>query len=48
MNRIRVAARAEPGGIAAVLSEMRQGGRFADLRQQFNNALETGRGVMAA
>jgi hypothetical protein len=48
MNRIRVAARAEPGGIAAVLSEMRQGGRFADLRQQFNKALETGRGVMAA
>jgi hypothetical protein len=48
MNRIRAAARAEPGGIAAVLSEMRQGGRFADLRQQFNNALETERGVMAA
>jgi hypothetical protein len=47
MNRIRVAARAEPGGIAAVLSEMRQGGRFADLRQQFNNALETERGVAA-
>jgi hypothetical protein len=48
MNRIRAAARAEPGGIAAVLSEMHQGGRFADLRQQFNNALETERGVMTA
>jgi len=48
MNRIRAAARAEPGGIAAVLTEMRAGGRFADLRQQFNNALETERGVMAA
>jgi hypothetical protein len=48
MNRIRAAARAEPGGIAAVLSEMRAGGRFADLRQQFNNALETERGVAAA
>ena len=48
MNRIRAAARTEPGGIAAVLSEMRQGGRFADLRQQFNSALETERGVMAA
>jgi hypothetical protein len=48
MNRIRAAAHAEPGGIAAVLSEMRQGGRFADLRQQFNNALETERGVAAA
>ena len=48
MNRIRAAARAEPGGMAAVLSEMRAGGRFADLRQQFNNALETERGVTAA
>jgi hypothetical protein len=27
---------------------MRVGGRFADLRQQFNNALETERGVTAA
>ena len=48
MNRIRAAARAEPGGIAAVLTEMRTGGRFADLRQQFNNALATERGVTAA
>ena len=48
MNRIREAARSEPGGMAAVLSEMRVGGRFADLRQQFNNALETERGVTAA
>jgi hypothetical protein len=48
MNRIRAAARAEPGGIAAVLTEMRAGGRFADLRQQFNNALATERGVMTA
>jgi hypothetical protein len=48
MNRIRAAARAEPGGMAAVLSEMRAGGRFADLRKQFNTALETERGVVAA
>jgi hypothetical protein len=48
MNRIRTAARAEPGGMAAVLFEMRAGGRFADLRQQFNNALETELGVAAA
>ena len=27
---------------------MREGGRFADLRQQFNNALEIERGVTAA
>jgi hypothetical protein len=48
MNRVRAAARAEPGGLAAVLTEMRAGGRYADLRQQFNNVLETERGVMAA
>jgi hypothetical protein len=48
MNRIREAARSEPGGMAAVLSEMRVGGRFADLRQQFDNALETERGVTVA
>jgi len=48
MNRIRAAARAEPGGIAAVLAEMRAGGRFADLRQQFNNAFATERVVAAS
>jgi hypothetical protein len=48
MSRIGEAARAEPGGIAGVLSEMREGGRFADLRHQFNNALHTERGVAAA
>ena len=44
MNRIQSAARADPQGISGVLSEMREGGRFQDLRQQFNNALkdETG------
>jgi hypothetical protein len=48
MNRIRDAARSEPGGMAAVLSEMREGGRFADLRQQFNAALADERGVAQA
>jgi len=48
MNRIRDAARSEPGGMAAVLSEMREGGRFADLRQQFNNALANEKGVAQA
>ena len=48
MARIHEASRTEPGGMAAVLSEMRQGGRFFDLRQQFNNALETERGVAGA
>jgi len=48
LNRIREAAKNEPGGMASVLSEMREGGRFADLRTQFNNALETGRGFASA
>ena len=44
MNRIQAAARSDPAGISGVLSEMRDGGRYQDLRQQFNNALkdETG------
>ena len=48
MNRIREAAKAEPGGMASVLAEMKEGGRFADLRGQFNNALLDDRGVTAA
>ena len=36
MSRIREAARNNPGGMEGVLSEMRPGGRFADLRTQFN------------
>lgn len=48
MNRIREAAKTEPGGMAAVLGEMKEGGRFADLRGQFNNALFDERGVTAA
>jgi len=48
LNRIREAAKNEPGGMASVLSEMREGGRFADLRTQFNNALETERGFASA
>ena len=48
MNRIRDAARSEPGGMTAVLSEMRDGGRFADLRQQFNVALADEKGFAQA
>ena len=48
MNRIQAAARSDPGGMAAVLSEMREGGRFADLRQQFNNALTDEKGFVRA
>ena len=48
MSRIREAARNNPGGMEGVLSEMRPGGRFADLRTQFNSALEHDRGFAAA
>jgi len=48
MRRFREAARSEPGGLPAVLSEMREAGRFADLRQQFNGALESDHGLASA
>lgn len=48
LNRINAAARTDPGGMAGVLSEMRDGGKFADLRQQFNAALTDERGAAAA
>jgi hypothetical protein len=48
MNKIREAAKTEPGGMPQVLSEMRDGGRFADLRKQFGNALSDDAGFAAA
>jgi len=48
ISRIREAARTDPDGIAGVLAEMRAGGRFADLRGQFNTALSTGLGTANA
>ena len=48
MNRIKEAAKTDPGGMAGVLSEMREGGKFADLRQQFNSALSDERAARAA
>jgi hypothetical protein len=48
MNRIQSAARAEPGGMKTVLSEMREGGRFSDLRQAFNTALNDDKGFAQA
>jgi hypothetical protein len=48
MNRIRAAAQSDPNGIAGVLAEMKQGGKYADLRQQFNNTLADEKGVIAA
>lgn len=48
MSKIREAAKTEPGGMPQVLSEMRDGGRFADLRKQFGNALSDDAGFAAA
>ena len=44
MNRIASAARADPEGMAGVLAGMRDGGRYQDLRQQFNGALNEEKG----
>jgi len=48
LTKIQDAAKAEPGGMQAVLSEMREGGRFASLRSQFNADLLMERGAAAA
>jgi hypothetical protein len=48
MSKIREAAKTEPGGMPQVLSEMREGGRFADLRKQFANALADDAGFASA
>jgi hypothetical protein len=48
MSRIREVAKSDPGGMSTALSEMREGGRLAGLRQQFNGALETDRGLASA
>jgi hypothetical protein len=48
LTKIQDAAKAEPGGMQAVLSEMREGGRFASLRSQFNADLMTERSAAAA
>jgi len=47
LNKIRDAANAN-GGIEHVLSEMRPGGTFADLRKEFNVALSHDEGFAAA
>jgi hypothetical protein len=47
LNRIRDAAKAN-GGIENVLSEMRPGGAFEDLRKEFNVALSHDEGFAAA
>ena len=48
MTRIRDAAKADPNGVTGVLAEMREGGRYAGLRQDFNVALQHEEGFAAA
>jgi hypothetical protein len=48
MNRIAAAARSDPEGMAGVLTGMRDGGRYQDLRQQFNTALVEEKGFANA
>jgi hypothetical protein len=48
LTRIQDAAKANPGGMQAILSEMREGGCYADIRRQFNSALVAEKGFGAA
>jgi len=48
MSRIRDAAKSDPSGMAGVMSEMRAGGLYADLRAQFDGALVKEKGFAAA
>lgn len=48
MNRIRDAAKTDPSGLAGVISEMRAGGVYADLRTQFDGAMQREKGFAAA
>ena len=48
MSRIRDAAKSDPSGMAGVMSEMRAGGVYADLRTQFDGAMATEKGFAAA
>ena len=48
MSRVNQAARSDPNGMEGVLAEMRPGGKYADLRQQFNIAINDEKGFAAA
>lgn len=48
MSRVNQAARSDPNGMEGVLAEMRPGGKYADLRQQFNVAINDEKGFAAA
>ena len=48
MAKIQEAAQADPRGLPGVLGEMREGGRHAELRTQFNSALQQEKSLAAA
>ena len=48
LAKIQEAAKSEPGGMQAVLSEMREGGRYSGLRSQFNADMVMEKGMAAA
>jgi hypothetical protein len=48
LTRIDDAAKATQGGLPEVLAQMRDGGRFADLRREFNSTLAAEKGFAAA
>lgn len=48
LGKIDAAASTEPGGIKTVMQQMQPGGRYAELRTQFDNALQSDRVFAAA
>ena len=48
LGKIQEAAKSEPGGMQAVVSEMRDGGRYSSLRSQFNADMVMERGMAAS
>lgn len=48
LGKIDAAASTEPGGIKTVMQQMQAGGRYAELRTQFDNAMQSDRVFAAA
>lgn len=48
LGKIEAAASIEPGGMRAVMSEMQPGGRYANLRYEFDDALQQDRAFAAS
>ena len=48
LGKIDAAAGTEPGGMKAVMREMQPGGRYAELRSQFDNALQSDKAFAAS